>query len=161
MYSLAISPLALCCSITKLSIPHPGSWLSWPPSLSLPGSVWVWSRCFPSFRPIPSLSSPLSLMQGKCLLLFPGKKKGKKQNQTCANHFLCDRGEGILCCVLKFDPHPLTPRTKTRLSLRTRWTSLLCLNVQFIRFLLPSCGGSKKFIPFNSFIFITMTTRSR
>ena len=97
MYSLAISPLALCCSITKLSIPHPGSWLSWPPSLSLPGSVWVWSRCFPSFRPIPSLSSPLSLMQGKCLLLFPGKKKGKKKNQTCANHFLCDRGEGILC----------------------------------------------------------------
>ena len=66
--------------------------------LSLPGSVWV----FPSFRPIPSLSSPLSLMQGKCLLLFPGKKKGKKYQTRLVptTFYTTQRGEGmdiVLC----------------------------------------------------------------
>ena len=97
MLYLATSPLARCCSITKLSIPHPGSW---PPSLSLPGSVWVWSWYFPSSRPIPSLSSPLNLMQGKCLLLFPGKKKGKKiePDLCCQPLFMRQRGRDIVFC---------------------------------------------------------------
>ena len=110
--------------------------------LSLPGSVWVWSRYFSRFQTNSISVLPTESNAGEMFITFPRKKEGQKYNQTCANHFLYDRGEGILCCgvravccVLKLDPHKtLTPGTTTRLSFRTLDLSplLKCLVYTFL-----------------------------
>lgn len=76
---------------------------------------------------------PTESNAGEMFITFPRKKRrAKNRTRLVPTTFYATEGKGYCIdggCVLKLDPHPLTPRTKTRLSLRTRWTSLLCLNV--------------------------------
>ena len=89
--------------------------------VSLPGSVCLVSPVS-QFQTNSISSSPQNLMLGKCLLLFPEKRRAKNVDKRVPTTFYETEGKGycgvvaVACPELKLEPHILTKRCLSHLT---------------------------------------------